>query len=887
MMECTAKIGRGRARGIRPLKLETLRNIRPLPHAAAGPAAQWAARRPGQLQTSSDECPAELSDETIIKTDTSPEPMQSESMQSESMQSEPMQTEVINNNNDNQDNDSDENKNKCDIMTRPSQWIESKKGISGKPITLRANYLKLIAAPDWCLHKYHVNFEPEENSIAIRKALIGLHQKKFGGYVFNGTVMYSNQRLPNDLTELSGVRQTDKQSIKISIQFIDTLEKLDPIYTQFFNVLLKKAFIHLNLLFVGENIFDLHLKTDINEHNIELWPGYNTSICQHEQDVLMFADITYKIVRKENMLMTLNRIKETYGFENFEAACKAEMIGTTVWVDYNDKSYKIYDIDFSMTPLSKFQSKIQEEQDVTFLEYYQTKNNILINDLKQPLLVTRSSEHNPIRSDDIVYLVPELCRAIGLSDTMKSDSKLMEALAERSRIPVESYAQKIIAISKRFNENPSAVAELTKWNLQLDQQLVTIPGRILPDSKIIFANNLTVEVSGLDPNLNWTSQLKVHGLFRPVLLNNWVIIVPKRLAKNVRGFISCLQQSLNNFQVREPHYIEIIKDSPQSYSNEIDKYLSHTNPQLMFCVIPEDSSDVYSAIKKKCCVDHSVPNQLVSSRCFKPNSMPMIATKVAIQMNCKIGGSPWSVHIPLNSLMIIGFESRRDTSQPDRFFSAMVASLDKHMGRFISKVSTHTDDIGLINNFVINITAALHKFHEINGALPEKIIIYRISVQEEQITNIFLNEISQIQLKLADLYKLPKDDIPMAYVVVNKKVNTHFFTECFGRAVNPPLGTVVDDIITCPTKYDFYISGKTVRNGSATPTLFNVIHDNVALQPDKMQLLTFRLMFMNFNCSGIWHLPGPLQFARKLVKLAAEGIHCEPNSKLGSTLYFL
>ncbi|XP_044005447.1 LOW QUALITY PROTEIN: lymphoid-specific helicase-like [Aphidius gifuensis] len=34
-----------------------------------------------------------------------------------------------------------------------------------------------------------------------------------------------------------------------------------------------------------------------------------------------------------------------------------------------------------------------------------------------------------------------------------------------------------------------------------------------------------------------------------------------------------------------------------------------------------------------------------------------------------------------------------------------------------------------------------------------------------------------VQLKLADLYKLPKDDIPMAYVLVNKKVNTHFFTE--------------------------------------------------------------------------------------------------------------
>lgn len=39
---------------------------------------------------------------------------------------------------------------------------------------------------------------------------------------------------------------------------------------------------------------------------MELWPGYLTSIRQHENDILMCAEITHKVMRQQTVLDILN-----------------------------------------------------------------------------------------------------------------------------------------------------------------------------------------------------------------------------------------------------------------------------------------------------------------------------------------------------------------------------------------------------------------------------------------------------------------------------------------------------------------------------------------------------------------------------------------------------
>lgn len=62
-----------------------------------------------------------------------------------------------------------------------------------------------------------------------------------------------------------------------------------------------------------------------------------------------------------------------------------------------------------------------------------------------------------------------------------------------------------------------------------------------------------------------------------------------------------------------------------------------------------------------------------------------------------------------------------------------------------------------------------------------------------------------------------------------------------GQPKNPPSGTVVDDVVTCPERYDFFLISQSVRQGTVNPTMYNVIEDGSGLRPDHLQKFTYKM----------------------------------------------
>lgn len=72
-------------------------------------------------------------------------------------------------------------------------------------------------------------------------------------------------------------------------------------------------------------------------------------------------------------------------------------------------------------------------------------------------------------------------------------------------------------------------------------------------------------------------------------------------------------------------------------------------PELVLCIVPGQDKNVYSSIKKVCCIEYGVPSQVVTSKIIdrnKPKTLSVI-TKIGYQMNCKLGGQIWGVKIPV------------------------------------------------------------------------------------------------------------------------------------------------------------------------------------------------------------------------------------------------
>jgi len=88
-------------------------------------------------------------------------------------------------------------------------------------------------------------------------------------------------------------------------------------------------------------------------------------------------------------------------------------------------------------------------------------------------------------------------------------------------------------------------------------------------------------------------------------------------------------------------------------------------------------------------------------------------------------------------------------------------------------------------------------------------------------------------------------------------------------------------------RYDFFVVSQSVRQGSVSPTSYNVIFDNSGLDPDKMQRFTYKMTHLYYNWSGTVRVPAPVQYAHKLAQLTGQNLHRPPHIGQDKTLYYL
>jgi aubergine-like protein len=86
---------------------------------------------------------------------------------------------------------------------------------------------------------------------------------------------------------------------------------------------------------------------------------------------------------------------------------------------YNKRTYRIDDIDFEQNASSTFHLR-KEDTDISYVDYYKNRYQVVVRNPTQPLLVSRPTRRDVNRGDDKpIYLLPELCGMTGLTDEQK------------------------------------------------------------------------------------------------------------------------------------------------------------------------------------------------------------------------------------------------------------------------------------------------------------------------------------------------------------------------------------------------------------------------------------------------------------------------------------
>jgi len=722
----------------------------------------------------------------------------------------------------------------------------------------------------------------------MKKALVRQHQQTLPMYVFDGSILLCFRRLypegKDPLVLFSRRKNGDgsEDDCNITVRLVGEIHSTDHHYLQILSIIQRQMMEKLHMELLGRNYYDPTAASIVREFNLEVWPGYVTSIRQHERAILMCAEVSNKVIRTDTVYDQMALIYQRRP-QNYQVTVERALLGSIVMTRYNKKTYRIDGIDWTLNPSSTFE---KGDTKTSYFEYYNSRYNCSIRDSKQPLLVSRPKDRDRRGGQTgPILLIPELCYMTGLTDEQRADFRLTQSLSQWTRMDPTVRANTLMKLSQRLTGVPEIRQELEKWNMKFNPNLVQCPGRLLDPETI----SLKGKVNYRSDNADWTRDMQ-KGLFSPAHIMKWYVIYPKRDEQKVMAFLSSMRKVAPGLGVNfgAPQTIGLDGNRAGDYCNTISNVVRN-NPQMIFCVVPNEKGDQYSSIKKKCCVEQPVPSQVVtiSKVLNKEKGYMSMATKVVTQMSCKIGGEPWAVEIPIKGAMVVGYDTYHDSARKGESVGALVASLNDLFTKYYSCVDFHRDRTEMSNQIGVMFIRALRKYQDVNGTLPKRIFFFRDGVGEGQVSHVKEHEVE----RLREVVKTLKPDyVPMiTFIIVSKRINTRIFTrgQNPGQYGNPFSGTVVDDVVTLPERYDFFLISQSVRQGTVNPTSYNVILDDSKLKPDQIQRLTYKLTHLYFNWPGTVRVPAPCQYAHKLAFLTGTSLHAAPSEHLSDVLYFL
>ncbi|KAJ9591964.1 hypothetical protein L9F63_001476, partial [Diploptera punctata] len=757
-----------------------------------------------------------------------------------------------------------------------------KSGESGKEVPATANYIRLFLEPGKGVFEYEVRFQPEVDSQSIRFKMLGQHLDALGGTkTFDGVILYLPIKLQNEETFFTSTHPGDGS--KYTLKVIFKKKKRLGECTHLYNVLFRRIMQELKMVLMGRQHFCPENSFNIPQHKLEVWPGYVTAVDEYEGGIQLCCDSSHRVLRTQtvNDLMS-DCVKQDPN--NFKDVIQKAVIGCIVLTRYNNRTYRVDDIDWSQTPLSTFSNSAGRK--ISYLEYYKKQYDITILDNQQPMLLHRMKKRIQGREpvEQMICLIPSLCYMTGLRDEMRSDFRVMKDIAHYTRITPNQRQYALKKFINNIQNSERAQAMLAGWGLKLDTATVSLKARVVGPETIYFGNNVQHQGS---PQADWGAVSTRNTVLSVVDLERWFMLYTHRDMRFAKDFVMTMHKvgPQMGIQVCEPRMIKLNDDRTDTYINALRGNINDSM-QIVVIIFPTNRDDRYSAVKKLCCSERPIASQVINSRTLsRPDKVRSVVQKIALQMNCKLGGSLWEVKIPISNIMVCGIDSYHECQKRSNSVAAFIASTNPSLTRWYSKVCIQGPGQELVDGLKTCFISALNVYYEENHSFPEKIVIYRDGVGDGQLRISAEYEVPQFEScfqHVSSNYH-PK----LTVVICQKRINTRIFAQVKDGLDNPQPGTIVDHTITRRNWYDFFLVSQFVRQGTVSPTHYVVIHDTSNMKVDHIQRLTYKLCHLYYNWPGTIRVPAPCQYAHKLAQLIGQNVRRPHSDVLSKRLFFL
>jgi len=794
----------------------------------------------------------------------------------------------------------------------PELIAQHYRGQGGKPIRITANYIRLEVADDRGVFEHEVTFSPRIDSNDERYKLVNQQRDVFGRIKhFNGYNLFLPKMIEGGRMELVSRESRDLTDVKVTVVFkkkhdIGSMQLLSMFNGVFNRIMRALKFIQHNRKF-----FDPSKSNKIAAYNLEVWPGMVTAVDRYEGGLLLQLDAANRVLRTETVRDALMRCatKAKQSGTSMKQEAEKELLGCSILTRYNNKSYIVDDINFEMSPESTFTN--EKGQTMTFVEYYKRQYGLEVRDKKQPMIINRpkkkSLSHDGV--DPMICLVPELCLMTGLTDQMRADFKIMKEVGNFTRLTPKQRQDVLHQFVESVKENPEANIYLQEWGLKVSDSTLPLEGRQLPPEVLHFGKGYKEQVN---PKADWARAATSKQVLTPVALAKWAVVFVSKNQPVVKSFCQILSQQgpKMGINVATPKVVGLDNDRTETYLKAV-RSIIEPGVQLIVTIFPQMRSDRYAAIKKLCVSEKPVANQCINLKTISnEKKVTSVVQKIALQINCKLGGELWGTVTPYKDLMVVGIDVYHDKTKKSGSVAGVVCSLNDSLSRYFSRAVFQGEGQEIMDALKTAFVDCMIKYWDVNHRWPQHILVFRDGVGDGQLEVTEKHEAEQFIRTFRHVNgdgdtlndKLPEDYNPgFTFCVVQKRINTRIYLQTGPRSYeNPPCGTVLDHTVTRFKYKDFFLVPQCVNQGTVSPTHFIVLRElgtepNAqvdgkpvpTLQASDVQKLAYKLTHMYFNWPGTVRVPAPVQYAHKLVDLVGQYVHRAPAPQLEDKLFYL
>ncbi|CAD8053244.1 unnamed protein product [Paramecium sonneborni] len=615
----------------------------------------------------------------------------------------------------------------------------------------------------------------------------------------------------------------------------------------------------------GSKLFWTQRAARQQENNLEIWPGVE---CIYQQSAIqnckpkLIIDCAFRILRYRSVLEELNQFRNNLDI----------IIGQVVMTTYNKKFYQISGLELKMSPRSTFQN--QNGEAITFEQYYSRKYNQKI-DLNQPLLKAIVKGRRDQNEKEIL-LIPSLCQMTGLTDQMRNDFNAMKKISEITKPSADvrmKTAQDFIQQlqnTKIINRKDNTQKDVLKeWGLEISKECVQTQAYRLDPGNMLMGRDLRLNLADSRTNLDRQTQTQMFSTPKLKLMLG-VVYNKSSGEQALRSFLENFKQACDEFQFSafyQPKIIEMQSDREEELERllqDLQVFAEQNRAKVNFLVFllpgQKKKARLYKASKRISMAKFGCASQVIIERTLSKNTRSIV-NKILIQLNAKIGGTPWALDgIPSmfsdKPTMICGVDIFTKSGRKSQL--AFCSTINRNFSRYYSQVVTSGEFSSHLQQCL---KAAMLAFKQELQIYPKNVIIYRDGVGDGQQTAVLGSELPQYQSAIKEL---ELDDVKLTLVICNKRVSAKFYT-AQGRADNPPPGTIIDNKnITNEDAIKFYLISQLSRQGTVTPTLYKVLYSDIKDVAESIKIMTFKLCWLFYNFTGSIKIPAPVRYAHCL-----------------------